>query len=241
MKTHSVCILLTACIKPNGTPEVARPDFIDRENDYVEAFEYYIQLNLPIVFVENSNTVSKRITHLAKGHSSFEYHTFSTVESFKGKGHGEKEILDYAMEHSKLIDESDWIVKISGRYRILNILKLIKEAATNDGEVYINWGRNLGMADTKLMFFKKSFYVQYFKPYLEKYLSEKDRVHFETVFARSVHQFIADGGKHHLWSEYPHYFGINGENGRLIKFSTYKKIKFNLYYKLKRWVYYQMV
>lgn len=241
MKKFKTCILLTACIRPMGTPHVGRPDFSDRENDYINAFEFYIKQGFPIVFIENSDTVSKRITELAADYNDFEYHTFTTLESIKGKGHGEKEILDYAIVHSNLIKESEWIVKITGRYKVLNIKRLIKEVENNDADVYVNWGRNLGMSDTKLMFFKQPFYEQYFKPYLEKYLLERQNIFFETIFARSVHHCIADGGRHRLWPEYPHYFGINGTNGKSVKFSMYRKFKFKLYYKLKKWFYYQMV
>lgn len=239
---HPVCLLITACMKPPyGTPVVARPNFSDREKDYIEAFRFYAELGLPIVFVENSNYRCEKIIEIANNHCEFEYFTFQTIDSINGKGHGESEIIKYAFEHSQIIKNSDWIVKITGRYKVFNLMKMINNLSPPEAQVLINWGRNLSLSDTKLIFFRKSFVSAYFLPFMEKYLNENAGMYFETVFARSVHQYLADGHRSGLWPEFPQYFGINGSNGRVVNYSLMRRIKFRFYYRIKRWIYYQMV
>ena len=236
-----ICIFLTGTIKPPNSSWVARPNYTDRERDYYEAIQTYLKLGLPVTFVENSNTVSDKILKAAEGISNFEYLTFESLKSIKGKGHGEKEIIDYAYENSKNVNNADWVIKITGRYQIDNIEEVIRALETVNADALANFGRNLIWADTRIIFLKKDFYFKYFGPFLEKYLDEENNILFEKVFARSLHQLIADGGKFLPWPKYPFYRGINGANGKQIKFNLYRKNKFRVYYFIKKWVYYQIV
>jgi hypothetical protein len=224
-----------------GTPTVARPLLMDREKDYVLAFKFYMKLGLPIVFVENSDYHSEQINRLGEQIPGFEYFTFMTRVSIQGKGHGEAEIIHYAMQNSELLKQSEWIVKITGRYKIHNLTELIANLNPPEAQVLVNWGRNLSMSDTRVMFLKEDFIRNYLLPFMNQHLLERDGLYFETVFARSVHQYLADGHRSGLWPAYPEYFGINGSNGRVVKFSMWRKLKFKYYYSIKRWIYYQMV
>lgn len=235
------CILITASISPRNVPQVAQHDQDEREMLYSKALEIYKNLGIPIIFCENSGTYSQRIIELMRGVEKFEYLCYDSMDSYKGKGHGEKEILDFVYANSVLLKETVWVIKISGRYKIRNIASIIRDINNLNSDVVANLGRNLSWADTRIMIFKKSFYSDYFKPFLEKYLDEKNKIYFERVYARSIHGLLADGGVFQPWNIYPYYFGVNGANGRPIKFYFFRRLKFSLYFKIKTWIFKQIV
>lgn len=43
----------------------------------------------------------------------------------KGKGYGEALILEYALEHSLFVHQCDFLVKITGRLKLLNVNSMI--------------------------------------------------------------------------------------------------------------------
>jgi len=237
---QKVCILLTATISPNeNTPDLSRPNPLLRELDYLNALKKYLGTGLPIIFCENSNTKSDKILALTKGLNNFEYLCFQSTQKIQGKGYGEKEILDYAFENSLTINSVDWVIKIAGRYEFDNIADIITNVKTKNADVIVNFGRNLSWVDTRIMFLKKDFYFKYFKPYLERYLDDEKKIYFEKVFARSVHQLIADGGTWLPSDIYPFYRGVSAWNSENLKFNFFRKIKFRIYYKFKKWIFKQ--
>ncbi len=238
---HNIVLLLTASINPTNTPDVAIPDNKERESQYLFALKYYSSMGYPIVFIDSSNTISKPIQHIGNSIQSFEYHTFKSINSHLGKGHGEKEILDYAFENSKLWKKSNRVIKITGRYRINNLLKIIQKVCHSNADVHVNFGLNCSRTDSRIIIFKPDFYSSYFKPTLEKYLDEPSKFYFESVLARSVHLLMAEGGIYEPWPEYPLYSGVNGANGKDVEFKGFKKIKYILFYRVKLWFMKQIV
>jgi len=233
---HNIVILLTSCLRPLNTPDVAITDFKEREKQYVFALNFYEKLGYPIVFIDNSNTVSQAILEIGNNIKDFEYHTFTSLNSNFGKGHGEKEILDYSIDNSKIIKKSDRVIKITGRYCIINIKKIIEKIQFTNADVHVNFSLNITRCDSRMIIYKPSFYISYFKPSLEKYLNESSKMFFETVLSRSVHLLISEGGKFQPWPIYPLYSGINGSNGKKVEFNFLKKIKYRIYYSIKIFV-----
>jgi len=238
---HKIVLLLTASIDPKDAPEVAIPDSKVREKQYLNALKYYSLIDYPIVFIDSSNTISNSITNIGKGIESFEYHAFSSINSYLGKGHGEKEILDYAFQKSELLANAKHVVKINGRYCINNIDKIIEKVKLSNADIRVNFGLNLSRCDSRLIIFKPDFYIHYFKPTLEKYLDEPSKMFFENVLSRSVHLLMAEGGIYEPWPMYPYYKGINGANGNKVDFKFVKRLRYTLFYRLKIWFLRQMV
>jgi len=173
----SYVILLTATIKPFGILEPkGRNDAIERENDYFKAVNFYLKKGYRIVFVENSDTKSDLIISLQNQFDTLEYLTFSSINSHLGKSHGEVEIFQYAFEFSQFLKEVDYLIKISGRYIIKNIDNIVDPTNYVSKEVYINPTRNLRWADSRLVLMRKSFYINYFLPVVNKYLDESKKV-----------------------------------------------------------------
>ncbi len=241
MNQRDIVILLTSSIKPLNTPNVAIPHSIERENQYLLALRYYASLEYPVVFIDSSNIISERIQAVGKEIKCFEYHSFLSSFSYLGKGHGEKEILDYAIQNSKIISEAKRVIKITGRYRIANLKEIINKVKFSNAEVHVNFASNLMRCDSRIIIFKPSFYNLYFKPSLEKYLSEPDKQYFEDVLSQAVHLLIAEKGIYEPLPKYPFYIGFNGENGRYVNFSWFKKMKYTFFYQLKLWIMKQII
>ncbi|MFC4873604.1 hypothetical protein [Negadavirga shengliensis] len=243
IKNHKVsfCILLTATISPGDFDFVAVRSSQEREIQYLESVKFYKRFNLPIVFIDNSNFISKSIANELNENEGHEYLTFESQESIKGKGHGEIEIITYAISKSKVIKEKEFFIKISGRYIIENFKNVPPSNWTNSEVVICNLTRRFSWADTRIMFVSKHFYFNYLLPTAEIMLNEKQGVYLEKVYAMSVHFFLSKGGRFSFWRSYPYYSGVNGTNGKIIKFSPQKRIKYSMFLRMKKWIHNQTI
>ena len=134
-------LLLTATITPpSGVPDLRRTSPLHRMADYRRALEFYCELPetiiTHIVFVENSGTdISPLREVVLKRHASHrvEFVTFNGLDypSNYGRGYGEFKLMDYAVGHSDILRSAqshDRLWKVTGRYRVLNLPKLLKTA-----------------------------------------------------------------------------------------------------------------
>lgn len=228
-------LLLTATIHTTLNNSVSgRIKSDDRENDYYLAVQFYLSKGYKVVFVENSNTLSKKILSLQTTDLRLEYLTFPTNLSTKGKSWGEVEIFDYALQHSVFLKEINYLIKITGRYIIRNIKEVIEPTNYVEKELYINPTRNFRWADTRLMIMKKSFYQNYFLKTANSFLDEHYKVNMENIFIKSLFLYMYDGGELVLWPTYPFYDAFDGTHNEKITFGFFKSIKYKFYYKIKR-------
>lgn len=123
-------LLLTSCINPGGMPFTAISNPQERERQYVKALNFYIShTTYPIVFTENSGT---DISHLFEEHirsGRLECLTFcGNNNKYQGKGYGECEIIQYALDHSQLIRSCKHprIAKITGRLIVRNLSTIVR-------------------------------------------------------------------------------------------------------------------
>jgi hypothetical protein len=134
-------LLLTATITPPpGVPGLRRTDPAERLRDYAEALSFYCQLPADVihrvVFIENSATDVTPLRDLvakAGAANRVEFVSFNGLDhpAAYGRGYGEFKLLDYAMRKLPLLvsagdDERLW--KATGRYRILNLVDLVRTA-----------------------------------------------------------------------------------------------------------------
>ena len=233
--SRNFVLLLTASINPfPGIPYSTRNDPLVREMDYYTATRFYLSKGYKVVLVDNSNSFSEKINGLRFCFSTFEYLRFSSEESQLGKSHGEIEIINYALSHSKFMDEVDYIVKITGRFIIRNIDEFLQIINYVEKQVYVNPINNFNWADTRLMIMKKSFYYQYFLPAADKFLDDSNHIFIENVYMKSVFQYLIQGGKLNLWPVYPRFQGHDGTSNRNIDFGIFKYLKYKTYYKIKK-------
>ncbi len=236
-----IVFLLTATLNPGDFDFVGRKGLENRLADYVRAIRFYSQLNFPIVFIDNSNFLSEEIKSILVSTMNSEYHTFSSIESVNGKGHGEMEIINYGYKHSELMKNADVVIKVSGRYIISNLQEIISGLDEHETIHYCNMTRNLFWADTRIMILTYYFYTSYLNPRCISSLDESHGIYFEKIYARSIHSWMADGKKINLLKYYPFYDAVNGQNNKVIKFNFYKRLKYLIYFRMKHWIFKQSV
>lgn len=131
--TNKICILLTACVNPNGMQQTILQDASIRLQQYKDALNFYLSITeVPIVVVENTDTdfsigLKK---YIYEGRLEFLTFNGNDFEKKRGKGYGESIILNYAFLKSKILRQSKYVVKITGRLKIKNISSIVNTKFT---------------------------------------------------------------------------------------------------------------
>jgi hypothetical protein len=232
---------MTASIDPGNTPKVNRGDIIVREKDYINALEFYISTGYPIVFCENSSYDSEKIHNIISQYKHVEYLKLISKESPLGKGHGEKEIMNYVFEHSENIRNCEYVIKVTGRLIVENIQSIIKKIENQEFILSVNIVRNLEYTDSRFFIFKKDFFKSYFLPVLNAYLDERKGVVFEICLARAFHLCMSEGKRCTLLPVYPQYTGHSAWDNRRLNRGFYRRIKYRLYYWIKLYIFRQTI
>ena len=123
----NVAILMTACINPNGMGCTALQNPKIRKAQYLEAIDYYLnETKYDIVFCENTGTNIYDEIQSPEKHIRLEYLTFlgNEYDKRKGKSYGEAVIIQYAIQNSRKLQNCEYIIKITGRVKILNLNSL---------------------------------------------------------------------------------------------------------------------
>jgi hypothetical protein len=127
---NNLLIFLTACINPENMAFTALLDMDRRKKHYIDALNFYIEkTNLKILFVENSGVDLSYLFQKEIKNERLEILTFNGNDHQKslGKGVGEMVILEHAIAKSIFFKKSNFLFKITGRYKILNINQFIKQ------------------------------------------------------------------------------------------------------------------
>lgn len=162
-------ILLTGCINPNGMSFTSLNDPRERMDQYVAAIKFYLtNSNYPIVFVENSGTdISKLFTSSIQS-GKIEFLSFKgNKEKERGKGYGECEIIQYALDNSHFINftKGKRIVKITGRLIVKNISILLglHNILSPQNSVCCTINSDYTYADSRIMISQTTFYQEILK------------------------------------------------------------------------------
>ena len=227
-KMHTV-LLITGCISPNSqTPKLVLTNSDMRRQQYIDSIKYYIEYaNVDnIVYCDNSGAYAEQeLNELAeKRGKRFEWISFygdtSKTVQF-GKGFGECEIVNYALQHSDLIKQCEYLVKVTGRLVIKNLnvlLRLSKKGiyfcpnTTEDNRLYIN---------TRIYMMPIKAYNLYFQKAVD-YVDDINNVYLEHAFGICVENSRIPFKKFVFapWVE-----GISGSTGREYKPSVISYLK----------------
>ena len=230
---NNIILLLTATIDTKNCLNSERNDKIIREKDYHDALEYYLQLGVfkRIIFCENSGSHLKKINEFNEKSNTLdvqlEWLYFNDVEFNPnlGKGLGESKIFNYVLNNSNFLDEESLILKITGRYKLKNVKKIISFAQNNlHLDVISDYRDNLKICDSRVFLFN----VRFFKKYLNKFVNiidEKNEIYFEHSLARAIHLGISDGLEWNMLPYAPIIEGYNGTTGEKIRTSLSKIIR----------------
>ncbi|MCP2619675.1 hypothetical protein NLC35_00260 [Candidatus Aminicenantes bacterium AC-334-K16] len=181
-----------------------RSDPLIREMDYITALKKWMLTPFHLVFCENSNYKIDKIRKVSEEYRAqkieilqFDGQIFP--REF-GKGYGELLSTKYAIQHSRFIRHSDYIIKVNGRYFIKNIEK-IASLLSKDKDIYVmvDLKRNLTIADSRVFAFKTSFFLDYLSKF-QDLINDSKGFYFEHALARALLRAVSDG---HKWIPLP--------------------------------------
>ncbi len=228
-------LILTATIRPaNGVFNLSLKDENERCKQYKDALIYYIK-NIPgikIVLCDNSDTDISEFDDIFRlsqeNNCQFEILSFkgNIQETVKrGKGFGESEIVTYALENSKLLQEDidNYFVKVTGRLILTNLAKQMQ--SFNREIIYINSsidGNGRTIADTRTFAMNTDSYNKYFKD-AGAFVDDHNDVFLESIFYDRIQKFSLVTRN---MPYYPRIVGISGSNGYQYSYTEWKcKIK----------------
>ena len=230
---YNLVLIITGCIRPTeGVYKLAIKDPQIREKQYIDSIKWFIQRSdfKRIIFCDNSGQkVNREIVELANREKKiFEwisYHGDSERVLYKGKGFGEGECLSYAINHSRIINENDYICKITGRLIIKNINSFIQKYHYNKNYFFAlrsreNIGRRCKMIDTRFYGMPLCIYKEYFEDGYSD-VDDNKKIYLENVFYHIVY-------KNNLSIEkmffYPQFRGYSASTGGEYKDTKIKNI-----------------
>lgn len=168
LNTKDFVLLLTACVSPNGMSFTVVQDPMERKKAYLESLKYYLDATrFRIVFCNNSGEDLSGELLDKDGRVEFLSFYGNDYDKSFGKGYGEFGIIQYAMQHSRFIYDATYIVKITGKLKITNLLKAIKISLAVLGKkpnlLFVNLinEKNGGVADSRYFVSTKDFYNRF--------------------------------------------------------------------------------
>lgn len=221
----AMVLLITGTIKPaSGVPSLTLTDSDERLKQYISSIEYFLlktSIN-EIVFCDNSNCSEGCFADLyllaKRMNKKIEILSFkgnNKKVSVKGKGYGEGEIIEYAMNNSSLIKNSSFFMKITGRLVVENINDIV--ARLNPTVFYINMFNKIRV-DTRLYAMPVEFYRKWFLD-AKEYVCDAEGYYIEHVFTDIIRKNKVCCRN---FPKYPRYIGKSGSTGREY---TYSKVK----------------
>lgn len=229
-----ITILLTACVNPAGMSQTLLQDSNLRLAHYIKALYFYLEnTNFKVLIVENTGLdlsayienkwiESKRLEIL--------YFQGNKYDKRRGKGYGEALIIEYAFKYSTSMVSSDYIIKITGRYMILNIVNTLKSYETNIlrsipfvavEDCYYNYK----ICSSECIIAPVSFYKDYFLPQLDR-IDDSRHFYFEHLLYESIGKWKINN-KFCIFNSALNISAISG--------STSLQINRNVKHKIKHW------
>lgn len=223
--TKKIAILITGTIVPNSN-FVANSNSDIRRKEYLDNLIYYSNefKNYDIYFLENSNYDFLNDNEYQKLFNNKYIHLIKFPLSDKvneGKGYQEFNMLDQAIEQLK--NKYENFVKITGRYKVLNLNNLIEN---NSKDFTADSHKKLKVTETNVFIVKTTFYIKYLK---NKYTHANDanNVFIEHVVYDTISQ-------NNLWKNVsifktnPLIKGTSGSYGGTLNRNKYKMMIRNI-------------
>lgn len=236
MNNTNIAIILTACVNPNGMSQTVLQDSVVRKLQYIAAIKWYLDNTMSnIVVVENTGYDFSSDFLEYFDSSRIEFITFNgnDYDRSKGKGYGEGVILKYAFEHSRCLSNCNAFVKVTGRFIVKNINKIIDnynnsiqaDLALFNGRIYCRSRIFIGTTD---------YLKNYFLPEINK-IDDSKVYYFEHLLYDSALKYCKEtGSKIYEFSFPPMSCGVDGSSGLLIKPGLTYIVKWYFYHILHR-------
>lgn len=225
IKTNTCALLITGTIMPNSN-FVTHTNIEQRRQEYIDAIKYYASQfsGNDIYFIENSSydfNNDEQFLKLFK-EKKIILLKFPVSNNFlEGKGYQEFEMLDQTVE--KLASKYNHFIKITGRYKVLNLKELI---CVNCDNMIADSHRKHKVTQTNVFYFSSQFYLNNLKGlYLKANDSEGkfiEHVVYEQLISKNLLQRI------NLFHKNPIITGFSGSYGGTLHRNKYKMILRNI-------------
>jgi len=216
---NNVALVVTGCVAPpENVPVLKITDSETRAAQYIESLGFYISHTgiRNIIFCENSDyPVDDLILDMAeKCGKEFEWLKFCGNQEKSarfGKGYGEGEILNYVFSNSNLIKQCNYMVKVTGRLKVLNLSLLILSATRNQAYFWIKSGGGMQWIDTRCYMMPCDLFSQKFLNVYEK-IDDRKKYDMELVFYDTIKNNYIN---HKKFLVCPRIAGMSGSDGRI--------------------------
>lgn len=220
-------LLLTGCINPAGMAYTSLSNPEARKEQYINAIRFYLtETRYPIVFSENSGT---DISPLFKDEIELGRMEclpfFGNQDKERGKGFGECEIIQYALDHSRIIRSAkdQCIAKITGRLIVRNITRIIQwhTFLFSRQTVFFSINSDLTFPDSRFMIAPITFYRIFLES--KETINDSKGYYFENALCDAIKK-----EKHYPYMPFlymPCIEGTSGSTGKVYSNET-KSISF---------------
>lgn len=244
MNKEKYVILLTGCINPQGMALTKLQDNKVRLAQYLYAINWYLKnTDLPIVFVENTNFNLRPYYTNTMNSARFEYITFNgnDYDKTRGKGYGEAIIIKYALYNSSIIKENTYIIKITGRLIVRNLMKLLsdykkEQTKSNKDIICCDVNKNLTTAFSRIVFMPYRFCTNFFFKEIER-INDSKKQEFENILSDSIYKAVSSHKYDlSLYKRKYHIIGMSGTTAKVIVNKSNLKIYIKyILFKLGLW------
>jgi hypothetical protein len=239
MNNFNFALILTCTINPGDMPNVIRNDIKTRFNDYKKSFNFWLTRKCvnKIILIENSGYDLDFFRARAKDfpNKKIEFISSNLNDTFDkklGKGYGEFLCIKEIFENSKIVKDTDYFLKVTGRYCVNNFESILKDLILNNTDIYINLSNNLKYSDASIFGGSKKFFLEYLLPEIKKSRDTVNNI-FENQTANATLKAVSDGLVLSKTPIYADLKGYIGTNGRQRKQNIFKRIKLFFFRKLK--------
>jgi len=230
-KINVPILLITSCVTISDHSVIlSKPN--DRIHHTIEAITHWIRLapNLPIVICDGSNFDFSDLLLKRFPNQVIECLFFQNQIEFvikQGKGYGEGEIVQYALEHSKLIKKTDLFVKCTGKLWVENFDECFNNfQGSFQASAYFK--NILSLEKTDLVYIDTRFYIStidFYKQYLMQaymYAGLSDGRSIEHVFKDIL---LEKKISKILFPNHPIICGVGGGHGKYYKNNLKRRLK----------------
>jgi len=234
---QEIPILITSALKPSAK-YTALQDFELRLDATIKALNSFIAIGVKHIVICDGSGVNLGpflMKRVPENDATIEILYFTNdVDKvwLQGKGYGEGEIIDFALENSLLLKRFDYFAKCTGKLWVANYRRIVKNF---NGVFVSNYiGRfSPSSLDTRFYIVEKNFYLSYLRDAFKE-TDDDNGNYLECVFFQRI---TKSGFKHWISTPYIRIFGLSGSSGNVTMPSRMNCILRTVRNYVQKWVF----
>jgi len=217
LPARKTLLLLTATVNPDGMPFTRRTSPRKRLRDYRRALRQWSAEPAfdSIIFCENSGYDVSRLNAHRNGRVPVSFFSFrgNDYPRHLGKGFGEMNILNHALQAAG-VDDEDLVLKVTGRYYAPNIAEVMEFIRQHqDCDVFCNLDAGGAFVHSGVFAATARFIREYLLP-MQVEINDSNGLFFEHALLRAVQHAGIDGLRWEQFPNAPRIEGISGSTNR---------------------------